>query len=250
MRTFIFILVASFTIFLSACKKTDSFNLQPVSDYYPLTVGKYITYDLDSIVFTNYGATLLTQDTFHYQIQYVVDGQFLDNLNRTAYRIVRNIRPDSTFQWAVDHTAMAVNTGNSIEFTEDNLKYIKLVEPIQNNYSWSGNSYIETTSLISTQQYLIGWNYTYDSVNVPITLGSLTIDSTIDVAETNQQIGPQDHTDPDNDYYSSTTYSDEKYAKGIGLIYRNFYYDIYQPTTTQHPGYTGYGVILTMIDHN
>ena len=246
----IFIAIISFTLLLAACKKTDNFSLEPVSDYYPLTVGKYITYDMDSIVFTNFGATILTLDTFHYQIQYVVDGTILDNLNRPAFRIVRNIRPDSTFQWTTDHTALAVNTGRTIEFTEDNLKYIKLTQPIQNNYSWAGNSYIETTSLISTEQYLAGWNYTYDSLNLPLTLGNLIIDSTVTVAEIDQETGPQDHTDPANDYYSTKTYSCEKYAKGIGLVYRNFFYDIYQPTTTSSPGYTGYGIILTMIDHN
>ncbi|HMG83700.1 MAG TPA: hypothetical protein VK559_11740 [Ferruginibacter sp.] len=246
----IFIVFIFFTLLFTACKKTDNFSLEPISDYYPLTIGKYITYDLDSIVFTNFGATLLTLDTFHYQVQYVVDGQILDNLNRPAYRVLRYIRTDSSSPWVVDHTDMVVNTGRTIEFTEDNLKFVKLTQPIQNGYSWDGNSYIETTSLISTEQYLANWNYTYDSLNATITLGSLTVDSTLDVAEINQQSGPQDHTDPDNDFYSSTTYSSEKYAKGIGLVYRNFFYDIYQPTSTTSPGYTGYGIILTMTDHN
>jgi hypothetical protein len=246
----IVIVITSFTILFTACKKTDTYSPEPVNDYYPLTVGKYITYDLDSIIFTNYGASILTLDTFHYQIQYVVDAQIVDNLNRTAYRIIRYIRPDSTFGWTSDETDMAVNTGRTIEFTEENLKYVKLTQPIQNGYSWAGNSYIETTSLISTEQYLGGWEYTYDGLNAPVTLGNLTVDSTLQVAEIDDSTGPQDHTNPYNDYYSTKTYSSETYAKGIGLIYRNFFYDIYQPTTTASPGYTGYGIILTMIDHN
>jgi hypothetical protein len=243
----IFIAVISFACLLSACKKKDSFTVEPVSDYYPLVVGKYITYDLDSLVFTNFGTEL---DTFYYQIQYVVDAPMLDNLNRQGYRIIRNIRIDSTYPWVTDHSAFALNTGHSIEFTEDNLKYIKLVAPIQQDYSWAGNSYIESASPITQVAYLDGWNYTYDSINTPITLGNLSIDSTITVLETNTEDGVQDHTIPGNDTRTDTTYSCEKYAKGIGLVYRNFFYDIYQPSYSSNPGYIGYGIILTMIDHN
>ena len=52
MRRSIFIVVIFFISLLGACKKNDNFKLEPVSDYYPLTVGKYITYNLDSLVFT------------------------------------------------------------------------------------------------------------------------------------------------------------------------------------------------------
>ncbi|HTC01231.1 MAG TPA: hypothetical protein VK705_11175 [Ferruginibacter sp.] len=246
MNRSIFIVVIFFTC-LFGCKKADNFKLEPVSDYYPLITGKYITYNLDSLVFTNYGLTL---DTVHYQIQYVVDSQIVDNLNRPGYRIIRNIRTDSTQPWVTDHTAFALNTGSTIEFTEDNLKYIKLVEPIQQGFSWSGNSYIEASSLITDVPYLNGWNYVYDSINAPATLCNLTIDSTITVLEANQSDGPQYHVNFANDQISDTTYSCEKYAKGIGLIYRNFFYDVYQPSYTTDPGYIGYGIILTMIDHN
>jgi hypothetical protein len=259
MRRSIFILIIFFTYLLGACKKKDNFSVEPVSDYYPLTLGKYITYDLDSIIITNNNSLQLIQDTVHYQIQYVVSAQEVDNLNRPGYLIVRNIRTDSTIPWITDHTAFALNTGSTIEFTEDNLKYIKLVEPIQQNFSWSGNSYIDASSLVTDVPYLSGWTYVYDSINVPITLNSLTVDSAIKVAEDNSTLGPQDHTDTFDGYdtvYSSQTYSCEKYAKGIGLVYRNFYYNIFQPRHREVPinqdmyGYTGYGIKLTMVDHN
>src|SRR6202012_6251341 len=124
MNRSILIGVIFFALLSGGCKKTDNYALEPVSDYYPLTVGKYITYTLDSIVFTNFGTET---DTFQYQIQYVVDAQVVDNLNRPAYRIVRYIRLDSTEEWVPDHTDLAVNTGHTLEFTEDNMKDIKLI---------------------------------------------------------------------------------------------------------------------------
>jgi hypothetical protein len=251
----IFIIVIFFSLLFAACKKTDNSALEPVSDYFPLTIGKYITYDVDSTV-PIYQTTALVLDSFHYQIQYIVDGVVYDNLNRLGYHITCNFRLDSSYLWVPYHTAMAVNTGSTIEFSQDNQKYIKLVEPIQQDFSWNGNAYLYTDNTDSLQ-YLQNWNYTYDSLNFPITLNSLTIDSTIKVAETNQQVGVQDHTDLIDGYdtlYSTNTYSVEKYAKGIGLVYRDFFYNIYQPADRSQPfgafGYTGYGLTLKMIDHN
>lgn len=245
----IFIVVISFTFCFTACKKTETYSLEPISDYYPLTIGKYITYDLDSLVFTNYGTEL---DTFHYQVQYVIDGATVDNLNRPGYRVIRYIRPDSTFGWTPDHTDLVVNTGHSIEFTEDNMKYIKLSQPYQEGFSWLGNSYLASDQY--DLSYLAYWNYTYDSLNAPIMVGALNVDSTITVHEEDYAVN---YPIIVSTSLARRIYSVEKYAKGIGLVYRNFFYQDYQPDTylpdgTFVPAYTdaGYGVTLTMIDHN
>jgi hypothetical protein len=237
----IFIVIISFVCIFSACKKNDSFTVEPISDYYPLVVGKYITYDLDSLVFTNFGTEL---DTFHYQVKYSVDAAAVDNLNRSGYSVIRYIRFDSTFDWTPDHTDFVLNTGHSLEFTEDNMKYIKLSEPFQEGFSWLGNAYIATDQ--SDLAYLDNWNYTYDSLNTPITLGALTVDSTITVIEENDSTNFP--IDPTATSVAIKKYSVEKYAKHIGLVYRNFFYQEYQERTAFTDA--GYGIILTMIDHN
>ena len=144
---------------------------------------------------------------------------------------------------------MVVPTENSIEFVENNLRYIKLKLPIREGYTWKGNSYIDTYSLNSDLKYLDDWDYTYDSVNVPLTLGNITIDSTIRVAQRDEFLG-QDPKIPGTQY-AEKNYSVEKYAKGIGLVYKEFIHWEYQGA---HPpadaNYSGYGVKLSMIDHN
>jgi hypothetical protein len=53
------------------------------------------------------------------------------------------------------------------------------------------------------------------------------------------------------DQYADKTYSVEKYGKGIGLIYREMFLWEYQPPyVVISPGYTGFGVKMSMIDHN
>ena len=55
----------------------------------------------------------------------------------------------------------------------------------------------------------------------------------------------------DPNSYSEINNGSEKYAKGIGMVYRDFLHVEYQPPTPGRGAYRlGYGVRLTMIDHN
>jgi hypothetical protein len=150
-----------------------------------------------------------------------------------------------------------VPTGNTVEFIENNFRYIKLHEPVQNNYSWKGNAYIDTKDVnigISNindwdYTYLDDWDYIYQNVYQPATVGALSFDSTVTVNERDDTFG--DTTDLSG--YSERNFSLEQYAKGVGLIYRSFLHREYQPPTPTSNGYytsDSYGVTLTILDHN
>lgn len=206
-----------------------------VNDYFPLKVGKYITYSLDSIVYyTNFNTSAVVKS---YQVKQVVDAQITDALGRPAYRILRYIRSDATAPWTADNTFMAVPTNNTVEYIENNLRFVKLASPIKQDFSWQGNRYIDVTSASSTVKYFANWDYTYDSINAKATIGAITVDSTIKVAQA------------DNQTSIDRTFSEEKYAKGIGLVYRNF---LFWDKGTATGVYTdnSCGVIMKMIDHN
>ena len=65
--------VFSFLFFITSCEKeTEEFKTEAIADYLPLAVGKYITYRLDSTVFTNFGTV---EETHRYQVKHVVDAQ-------------------------------------------------------------------------------------------------------------------------------------------------------------------------------
>ena len=246
-KVFFFSALISLVLLSSCSKNTENLDTAPISDYYPLQVGKYITYNLDStVVYTNFGTSITV---INYQVKLVVDAQVTDNLGRPSYRIIRYIRKTPTASWVSDNTFMAVPTEFSMEFIENNFRFLKMKEPIKEGYSWKGNSYIDTYSLNSNVKYLDDWDYTYDSLNVPMQIGAVTYDSTLKVAQRNEIIG-----NPSNaNSYSEINVGEEKYAKGIGLIYRKFLHTEYQPPTPGHPGAyadASYGVTMTMIDHN
>ncbi len=245
MRKLFLLLTITSAVIFSACKKsTEDFKTASVSEYYPLQIGKYITYNLDSTIFINFG----TKDTvISYQVKHQVDALITDNLGRPAYRIIRYIRKTAANAWVPDNTFMAVPTEFAVEFIENNLRFLKMKAPIRNGYTWKGNTYIDTYSLNSDVKYLDDWDYTYDSLDVKLTLGALIIDSTLKVDQRDEIIG--NPSDPNS--YHEINSGAEKYAKGIGLVYRNFLHVEYQPPTPGRSGYRqGYGVKMTMIDHN
>jgi hypothetical protein len=237
-------------LLLSSCKKENAnFTSESIDDYLPLQVGKYITYDLDSTVYyLNFGQKGVD---IHYQAQYRVDAQVTDNSGRPSFNISRYLRSDSTQPWQIDNVFTAVQTGESIEYIEDNNRFIKLSMPVKEGFSWKGNSYLSSYAYSmyssSSNDFMSDWDYTYDSIGVPLTINSIAIDSTLKVFETDEKIGDP-ASQPDG--YADRTYSVEKYGKGIGLVYREFLHWEYQPPSSQSPGYIGFGIKMSIIDHN
>ena len=234
-------------ILFTACKKeSEEFKTIPISDYAPLTVGKYVTYSLDSLVYINFGATEAHR---FYEVKYLTADSLTDILGRKAFRIVRYIRtlPNGTF--TPDNTFLAVNTGTTFEFTENNLRYLKLTQPIKNGRSWKGNSAIDVTSVGSDLQYLADWDYTYSDVEQPKKVGTFSLSNTITINQRDESVNlpviPAGQ--PNQTNIASKDFSKEIYAKGIGLVQKEFVHFEYQ---LAFPGYIGYGVKLVMVDHN
>lgn len=232
-------------ILFYSCKKQDQFTLASISDYYPLQVGKFITYNVDSTVFINFGK----RDTIiKYQVQDRVDAQLTDNNGKPVYRIIRYIRKNETQTWSANNTFTAAPRENSIDLIENNLRFQKLKMPVSEGFSWKGNTYLPIDPYPSYQfasAFTDDWDYTYDSVNAPLTIGAVTIDSTIKVSQADESLG-QDPKNPATTY-AERTYAIEKYAKGIGLVYKEFLHWEYQGGGAT---FKGFGIKMTMKDHN
>lgn len=187
------ILIFLFLI-INGCKKTISYQSnEPLTDYMPMQIGKYITYRLDSTEFLNFGteeviASFLVRD--------VVDDSITDNLGRPSWRVIRYISDTTgTLPWTPIETNMVTITRETIEVVENNLRFQKLKLPIVNGFTWKGNSYIDTRSFNTPYDYLDNWDYTYDSVGMPYSVLAGTIpqtlivrqrDTTGDIANINQ----------------------------------------------------------------
>ena len=227
------------------CSKQETLSTASILDYNPLEIGRSITYRMDSTVFVNFNST---EEIHSYQVMDVVEDSVTDNLNRPTYRIRRYIRDTAGIQpWAANVTFLVTPTRNSLELNDNNLRFIKLHLPFRDDYSWKGNSYIDTYSTNSEVTYLDDWDYIYANTDQPYDLGTQVIDSTVTVNERDEVIG-----DPTVDtVFSRRDYSVEVYGKGIGLIYKDFLHREFQPATPGKAAYIlGYGIRLSMISHN
>lgn len=249
-----FTLFVALTVAVFSCTKEvkeDYVATEPVSDYMPLQVGKYITYRVDSLVTSAFNTTL---ETHSYQIKHVVDAEWTDNLGRPSYRIYRyrnNIT--ATDSWVPSGTYFITPLDKQVEVVENNLRIIKLREPMREGFSWKGNSYLPPDPFeifgynFSVDNSMGSWDYTYDLFEPTTTIKGQTYNDVwtveqIDEAKSNPVLYPSD--------YANKIRSVEKYAKNIGLVYRQLILWEYEAAATINPSYTGFGITMWMIDHN
>jgi hypothetical protein len=246
------IAILSIVILATACKdKSLMLTSPPLSDYYPLTVKKSIIYRLDSTVTTSFGVSLTTHS---YQVKDSIDAQVLDGLGRPSYRIFRTYTDTfASAPYATMATFLATPVGTDwIEYLDNNLRFMKLRFPIQEGFSWPGNSFIDVTSTTNTAfNFFADWDYTYQNVGKPDTVLGKIYPNTVTVMQRDETI-PDAAFNPNN--YQQRNYSVEVYAKGIGLIYKNLLHYIYQPPTPNRPaGYyedESFGIKLQIISYN
>jgi hypothetical protein len=235
-------------LFFAACQKeSESFRSEYIADYYPLRVGNYIEYQLDSTVYVNLG----TEKEIHsYIIRDLVDSIITDNLERPSYKIKRSIRNlIDTTKWDDIISYLITYDSTKLECIENNLRYVKLQEPISTGFTWKGNTFINTTS-VPELLYLNDWQYIYEQVRRPYTINGISYTETVTVNQRNDSLG----TPGDKEFFFEQTYAKEVYAKSIGLIYKEFLHEAWQPiNVSSNSGYyesNSYGIKLTMLRYN
>ena len=250
------LLTLAVVLAITSCRKT-TYTYPPTyltSYFTPLQVGKYITYRLDSLNFYYYGQL----DTLtRYLAKDSVEEAITDNLGNPSWRIVRYLSDTTGSSWTPSETYFVTPSIKTLEMVENNLRSIKLAFPMDEGYSWAGNTYMpyapyqdffdfSDDSHLSVQL----WNYTYQNVNKPFSLGNLVYDSTTTVVQVDDSINVP-ILDPNS--FASRTYWTETYARNIGLIYRHTAIWEYQPPTpnaTQAGYKIGFEVTFSMVDHN
>ena len=131
--------VISLTILIiCGCNKSNPLVTDSPADYYPMHVGNYIIYRMDSLKYINVGS----QDTLiSYHAKEVVDDSITDNLGRLSYRVVRYLSDTNEIsEWVPSIAHMVTPLKGSVEVVENNLRFIKLVTPVQDGISWLGSS--------------------------------------------------------------------------------------------------------------
>ncbi|OQP51335.1 hypothetical protein A4H97_27545 [Niastella yeongjuensis] len=251
-----FISVAAGILFgsfwLSSCNKKDDLTSDAVTDYLNLEKGKYILYRYDSLRFVDFDQfdTMVT-----YQAKEVVEDATTDNQGRNGWRIVRYIRDwtdTAEDNWQPILTYAITPSDRNIEMSENSLRAIKLVGPITNGYSWHGNGFYperpyEVNYDFDNDQNIQTWDYTYHDVGTTLNLNGKDYENTISVT----QVADSANVPISQTITGYKNLWTESYAKGIGLVYKEVAVWQWQGATgTQSGYYTGFGITMSILDHN
>ncbi len=248
--------LAAITVF--SCNEKEEFITDKISDYQQFASGEYITYRLDSMVFTNFGRST---EIHKYQVKHVIDAAITDNQGRPSYRVYRYIRDSvnatswtPSQPWTASGSYLITPLADQMEVIEDNLRFIKLHLPIKDGFSWKGNKFLPTDPYqtkynFSNDDNMAEWDYYYDGTPSSFSYRNINYTDVQTVEEVNEAFNaPVTNVSA----YGSKSRAVEKYSKNIGLVYREYELWEYQPNTGGQGGpyKTGFGITMWMIDHN
>ena len=248
-------------LLLSSCKRTETLESLTLDELVPLKVGKYITYRLDSLVFTNAGKIT---ETHRYRVRHTIDRQSVDNQNRPTWVVVTHITDSlGVGPWIQNGTYTITQVDKKLEVTENNLRVIKLNLPTVQDFTWKGNTYLPDRPYnpefpISIDANMSLWEFKFETVNASETIAGNQLNDVTTVFHIDESENVPMVTDTS---FASRELSLEKYAKNVGLVFREFQLWENQPrprttgtppniVTTYDPVRIGFGVKMWMIDKN
>ncbi|MGZ3864399.1 MAG: hypothetical protein ACXVPN_14170 [Bacteroidia bacterium] len=194
-------------------------------DYYPAKLHSYIVYDVDSFSYSPQKDSV----KYYFQIKEKFDSIFTDNSGRTTYKIIRYKKmldsiPYSAKPWILQDVWMANVTKTDVEVVEENIRYTKLPFPVKQNAKWNGTAHADTVECdYSVTEFDV--SSSYNGLSFPKTL-------TVNQAYSSTLINYQNHN--------------ERYARGVGLIYKEISYYSYQNGSVLTPGHRYEGLHYTM----
>jgi len=201
-----------FVLTIAACSNNtiEQIDVDFGYDYYPLTVGKYIIYDVDSIVYDpDNGSTFI--DTNSYQIQEEIVDTLVDNAGRTVFVIHYQTRKNTSEAWQLEAVYTAVQTNTEIIKTEDNLPFTKLIFPVKIETTWIGNRLFNDENRIitvrgETLEIFKNWESTVETIQTEYLINNQPFNDVISIIHANDE------------NLIERRFVEEKYAKNIGLI--------------------------------
>jgi hypothetical protein len=178
-----------------SCKSEFAEPADAGYSFFQIEQGHYIAYDVDSIVFDIPSGI---QDTFHYQVKEYIDSMFTDLEGRPTARIERSYRNTNVDPWVLKKIWVANRTQTTAEKVEENVRFIKMVFPVNAEVEWNGN----------VQNTFSTWNYHYEDIDAMMNVGSLTFPRTVTVNQRNVSNLIQ------------REFAEEIYAYDVGMVYK------------------------------
>jgi len=256
MRKILLVLFVIPVVFhLQSCTKETGEDLSELSlgyNFYPLEVGKYILYNVDSIYWDDF---LKAEIHHRSQMRYECVDSFLNGEGEVSYVINVTERETPTSPFVPSDVIHATISNNRLITTQSNLDIIQLTFPIENGKTWNGLAMLpleeHATSFperFQDPEYV----FEYSNFDEEYDPGNQYYKHTVTVNHIDQELN---NPEEDSTAYAYKNYSKEVYAYNVGLIYREIVYWTFQPKgpagQSGGSGYRkGFGVTMRAIDNN
>ncbi len=198
-------------VFLLGCTPDDPSNSQELissSVLFPLDIDHSISYEVSEFIFTSRGQI----DTLSYQLRETVVDEFIDDTGATVHVVDRFVKPVDGGTWTYQQSWQSMITDNQAIRIEDNRRYIKLRLPIRQNDTWDANALFDDSAPIvignEPIDYYKNWQSKITQMNESVKI----------VGQTYNEVTSVSLADYENNIELRRV--EEKYADGIGLIYR------------------------------
>lgn len=204
------VLLLFIIVLIAACKdETEPLISDYNYDYFPLKIGKYWVYEVDSIYFSE-GTSGIRKDTVKIQAREAILDRFVDEKGDTIYKVERYERKQANESWKIKKVFTLNRNRTQAIRTEDNLRFVKLTFPLDRNSRWTSTAFVpDGLSLVfgSGIEVFKYWQSSVEALDEPQTLGNLKFDKTALVMQANRK-----------NIITEYRVVKEVYAKGIGLV--------------------------------
>jgi hypothetical protein len=184
---------------LSSCKESEEERIDFGYDYAPIGLGKWTEFYVDSIFFDEFNPGV--SDTQHFLIRETFSDTFSELNGNLSYIIERQEVDENGNANGVAVRYSLVKTGQRLEKLKNNARTVELVFPFSIGTSWDGNAF----NNLDKQEYecvsiLDQWSF-----------GGQSFDSVATIVQ---------YADTNNFIFKN--YREEKFAKNVGLVYREY----------------------------
>jgi hypothetical protein len=180
--------------------------------YFPLDIGRYVVWQVDSVVYDFAAGGGTVRDSSRTWVRELVADTLRDNTGQLVYQIERSERNKLTSDWQITHIHTASRSANQAIYVEQNLRFLKLIFPMDRRSEWDGNVWIDVAREIEIagerMRPFSNWAYEVDSIDIPARVGAFSFDSTLVV------------TEADDNNIIERRLSRVRYAKNVGLVER------------------------------
>lgn len=197
---------------LAACE-TQVFPEGPSAEgHFPLAEGRSWTYALDTIHYREIGGN----DTARWWLLDRLGAPYTDLTGGTSFPVERYRRADTSLPWRYFATATVRWSAGQLQWSDNNLGTVRLVDPPRDGLAWQGHLPIADLSTIPVAEscnnwrFLEDWTYAYENLDGTWSGMDRVFDSVLTVTQAGEQ-NLIEHND-----------GLERFAPGVGMVERSF----------------------------